>query len=58
MFDKDGDGFISPDEVKIILGAGKNFSENIWIQVISEVDQNNDGLISFEEFEFMMSKFT
>lgn len=58
MFDKDKNRFISPDEVKMILGVGKKFSEDLWMQVISEVDQNNDGLISFEEFEFMMSKFT
>lgn len=37
---------------------GKKFSEKVWMKVINEVDQNNDGLISFEEFELMMSKFT
>ncbi len=27
-----------------------------WIDIISEVDQNQDGVISFEEFEIYMLK--
>lgn len=55
---QDGNGFISAEEIKAVLGLGKEFSEDVWEQVVNEVDQNNDGQISFEEFESMMKKFT
>lgn len=53
MFDKDGSGTISKDEIKEALGG---LEEKIVDEIIREVDQNNDGEISFEEFEKMMSK--
>ena len=58
VFDKDGSGSISTNEVKGILGVGKQVSENIWKDLIKEVDQNNDGSVSFDEFKNMMNKFT
>jgi len=39
------------------LGLGKRFSEDVWEDVIKEVDQNKDGHVSFEEFEHMMNQF-
>ncbi len=57
LFDKDGSGTISAEEIKQILGIGKRFAEDVWLKVIGEVDQNSDGQISFEEFERMMNKF-
>lgn len=53
MFDKDGSGTISKDEIKEALGG---LDEKIVDDIIKEVDQNGDGEISFEEFEKMMSK--
>jgi Ca2+-binding EF-hand superfamily protein len=41
----------------MILGKGKRFSEEIWKEIISQVDMNKDGEISYEEFEAMMLKF-
>lgn len=41
----------------MILGFGQRFSENVWEEVIKEVDQNSDGQISYEEFSSMMNKF-
>ena len=41
----------------MILGIGKNFSVEVWKSVIKEVDKNNDGVISFEEFVDMMTRF-
>lgn len=39
------------------MGVGKKIgSEQIWQEIISEVDTNGDGEISFEEFEQMMKK--
>lgn len=43
--------------MKVILGLGKRFSEDVWKDVIKEVDQNSDGQVSFEEFEAMMNLF-
>lgn len=53
MFDKDGSGTISKDEIKEALGG---LDEKIVEEIIREVDANNDGEISFEEFEKMMNK--
>ena len=50
MFDKDKSGNIDIDEIKSVLGVGKNISEEIWHQVISEVDTNGDGAVQFDEF--------
>jgi calcium-dependent protein kinase len=43
MFDKDGSGFISSDEIKQILGFGKNMSEEAVNDIIKQVDANGDG---------------
>lgn len=55
MFDKDGSGEISPDEIREVLSnSGNTLSMKIIEQVIGEVDVNGDGLISFDEFRVMM----
>ena len=56
IYDKDGSGSISVDEIKDILGVGKQIPEEVWKQVVSEVDENDDGEVSFEEFKTMMRK--
>jgi len=50
MYDKDGSGSISTDEIKQVLGVGKDISEEVWQQIVKEVDANGDGEVSFEEF--------
>ena len=55
MFDKDGNGTISADEIKSVLGKAVN--EKILDDMIKEVDMNNDGEISLIEFKEMMLKF-
>lgn len=41
-----------------MLGVGKKFgNEQIFDDIIKEVDINNDGVITFNEFELMMKKF-
>jgi len=55
-FDKDGNGSISMSELKELLGASGNMSEEVWQQIMKEVDANGDGEISFEEFRDMMMK--
>ncbi len=56
MFDKDGSGFISSDEIKQVLGFGKSLPEEEVNKIIAEIDENQDGEISFEEFAKMMRK--
>jgi calcium-dependent protein kinase len=56
LFDKDGSGTISADEIKEVLGVGKNIDEKIWNDIVMEVDGNGDGEISFTEFKIMMQK--
>jgi len=60
FFDKDKSGNLTPNEIKIILGIrdpdNPNNENAIINQIISEVDLNNDGVISFEEFKQLMVK--
>lgn len=52
MFDKDGSGTISKEEICAALG---NLDDEVAHKMISEVDEDADGEISFEEFEKMMN---
>ena len=56
MFDKDGGGSISTDEIKQVLSFGQNLDETVIAQIINQVDENGDGEISYEEFAAMMLK--
>jgi calcium-dependent protein kinase len=51
MFDQDGNGSISQEELKSILGGHNTDNDDkFWRDMIKEVDQNGDGEIDFEEF--------
>jgi calcium-dependent protein kinase len=56
MFDKDGGGSISTDEIKQVLSFGQNLEESVVNEIINQVDANGDGEISFDEFAEMMLK--
>ena len=56
MFDKDGGGSISTDEIKQVLSFGQSLDEAVVAQIIEQVDANGDGEISYEEFAAMMLK--
>lgn len=56
MFDKDGSGTISSEEIKQVLGYGRALNEQQVDAIIREVDENGDNEISFEEFSRMMKK--
>lgn len=44
--------------MKQVLGVGKKFgNEDIWNEIIKESDIDGDGVISYEEFKVMMTKF-
>ena len=54
MFDKDGNGTISALEVKKVLERGNMMQEEVWTQIIKEVDVNGDGEIDLKEFELLL----
>lgn len=56
LFDKNGDGFISPEEIKSVLGKRSKKDDNYWLEIVKEVDLNGDGEISLEEFKSLMLK--
>ena len=56
MFDKDGGGSISTDEIKQVLSFGQNLDEDVINTIIKQVDENGDGEISYDEFAAMMLK--
>ena len=55
MFDKDGNGKISADEIRSILGNTND--KGALEAIVKEVDANGDGEISLVEFKEMMLKF-
>ena len=56
MIDTNGNGTISRDELKEIFGSGlvSRHGEEIWDEIMNQVDTNGDGEIQFEEFEAAM----
>ena len=50
MFDKDGGGSISIDEIKQVLSFGQDLDDDAFDELILQVDENGDGEVSFEEF--------
>jgi len=37
-----------------VLGVGRQISEEVWLQVLKEVDQDGNGEVDFDEFRTMM----
>ena len=55
VFDRDKSGGISQKELKFILGENNvNVKEQLWGKMIQQIDLNQDGQISYEEFRKMM----
>jgi len=57
-FDKDHSGFLSPDEIREVLGLNDENEETKKLvnDIIKDVDINGDGQISYEEFKTMMKR--
>ena len=53
-FDKDKNGKISAQELKLMLESTTKFDLDAYKRLISEVDQNGDELVDFKEFKDMM----
>lgn len=56
FYDKDDSGSISISEIKDVLGVGKSIDDQVWDQVVKEVDTDNNGEVDYEEFKAMMIK--
>ena len=58
VFDRNGDGGITFEELRTILGKECNvsFTDEYWKQLVELVDKNGDSEINFEEFIEMMRK--
>lgn len=53
-FDKDGSQELTSDEIKEALGLIESDDNHVIKQIISEIDVNGDGRISFDEFKTLM----
>uniref|UniRef100_A0A6B2G2W3 Calmodulin-2 B (Trinotate prediction) n=1 Tax=Myxobolus squamalis TaxID=59785 RepID=A0A6B2G2W3_MYXSQ len=57
LFDKDGDGTISSEELgSVMKSLGQNPSNQELCDMINEVDLDKNGIIDFDEFLTMMSR--
>ena len=56
MFDQDGNGQLSMDELKSVFASGSasGKTEDVWQQIIASADTNKDGEIDYSEFEAAM----
>ena len=49
IFDEDGDGYISPDEIQLLFKKlGELISTDEAVDIMKDCDLNQDGLIDFE----------
>eukprot|EP00092_Neocalanus_flemingeri_P003873 GFUD01004170.1.p1 GENE.GFUD01004170.1~~GFUD01004170.1.p1 ORF type:complete len:153 (-),score=52.09 GFUD01004170.1:118-576(-) len=55
VFDKDGNGFISPAELRhVMTNLGVKLTNEEVDEMISEADMNKDGQVDYQEFVNMM----
>jgi calcium-dependent protein kinase len=54
FFDIDKSGTINANELKVILTGDGKVSDEAWKMIIKDIDKDNDGEISFDEFKKMM----
>ncbi|CAN0829544.1 CAM5 [Linum grandiflorum] len=55
VFDKDQDGFISPNELRhVMMNVVERVTDEELEQMVKEADLDGDGLINFEEFAKVM----
>jgi len=57
-FDVNKKGYITPEELKTVLGPGKKFDEKVWKKIIAEVDTKELGKISYDEFERLLMNYS
>jgi calcium-dependent protein kinase len=57
LFDKDGSGSITPEELKAILGLNSKYNDKVWNEIINQIEHNKQNEVTYEEFKNMMLKF-
>jgi calcium-dependent protein kinase len=57
IIDKDKNGFLENNELREFFNLGGKDNEALLKKIVAEVDLNNDGVISFEEFQNIMKEF-
>lgn len=57
LFDLDGNGAISPSEVKEILGMDSNVDEKVLKELLNEIVKSGNEEITFEQFKDIMTSF-
>lgn len=56
QFDRDGDGYIGPQELRdLLLQLGEEISDAELEDMIREADRDGDGKVSYEEFVYVMT---
>jgi calcium-dependent protein kinase len=55
MFDVDGNGSITAEELRAVLSDGLYDDEDLWKLVLNEADGNGDGIVDIKEFMTLMS---
>ena len=56
MFDRDGDGLISEEELRLTMtNLGEPLTEAEVRSMIEEADLDGDGKINFQEFKMLMA---
>ncbi len=59
LFDKDGGGSITPDEIRSILGLSAKFSEEAWKEIIDTLEQNKQTeVVKFLLFRSLIKNLT
>lgn len=56
LFDTDGNGTISPEELKTVISSSGQISDETIDQILKQADENNDGEIEFDEFCKLMAQ--
>mmetsp|Transcript_6655 Transcript_6655/g.16569 ORF Transcript_6655/g.16569 Transcript_6655/m.16569 type:complete len:107 (+) Transcript_6655:89-409(+) len=56
IYDRNGDGFISVDELKLVMkNMGEDLDDDDIDMIIGDNDLDNDGKLSYQEFVKMMT---
>lgn len=53
-YDKDKNGTISVNEIKMFLGGEEEDLDSVWMKILNDADTNGDGVIDLEEFKNIM----